>query len=47
MLTRRGMPLIPRTNSGRNVELKATNITQKWIFASRSLNRTPNIFGTQ
>ena len=45
--TRRGMPMKPSANSGAKVELKAMNITQKWIFASVSLNLKPYIFGTQ
>ena len=30
--TRRGMPIMPRANSGRKVELKKRNIVQKWIL---------------
>ena len=37
-MTRRGIPMKPSANSGPNVELKAMNIIQKWIFASRSLS---------
>ena len=45
--TRRGIPIRPSANNGPKVELKAMNIVQKWIFARRSLNRNPVIFGTQ
>ena len=37
----------PAANSGKNVRLKNTNIVQKWIFASLSLNAIPVIFGSQ
>src|SRR5438094_90265 len=30
--TRRGMPMSPTANSGRNVELKKMNMVQKWIL---------------
>src|SRR5690348_17085702 len=30
--TRRGWPMKPAMKSGKNVELNARNITQKWIF---------------
>ena len=33
--------------SGAKVELKKTNIGQKWIFPSRSFSWNPVIFGTQ
>ena len=45
--TRRGMPSMPSTNRGRNVELNETNISQKWTWASFSLNFSPTIFGIQ
>ena len=38
---------MPSANSGPKVELKAMNIVQKWILASRSLNLKPVIFGPQ
>ncbi len=47
MTTRRGWPSKPSANSGAKVELKAMNSDQKWIFASRSLNSQPVIFGPQ
>ena len=45
--TRRGMPRKPAANSGANVELKAMNIHQKWIFPMRSFIWKPVIFGSQ
>src|SRR6185312_5120356 len=44
---RRGWSRNPIANSGANVELKARNIDQKWIFPSRSFSWKPVIFGTQ
>ena len=37
----------PAAKSGKNVRLKKTNISQKWIFPSVSFNVTPSIFGSQ
>src|ERR1700727_174455 len=34
--TRRGMPIRPSANNGRNVLLKKMNMVQKWIWPSRS-----------
>src|SRR5215471_9258367 len=45
--TRRGMPIMPSANNGRNVELKKMNIVQKWILPSRSFSLIPIILGSQ
>jgi len=45
--TRRGMSRKPAAKSGKKVRLKKTNISQKWIFPSRSLSVSPVIFGSQ
>src|SRR5580704_9389137 len=34
--TRRGMPITPSANRGKNVELKKMNMVQKWILPSVS-----------
>src|ERR1700739_759447 len=44
--TRRGMPIRPSANNGRNVVLKKMNMVQKWILPSRSLSLIPCIFGS-
>jgi hypothetical protein len=45
--TRRGWPSSPTANNGRKVELKKTNIVQKWIFPTRWLSIRPVILGSQ
>src|SRR5579863_2005446 len=45
--TRRGMPIMPSANNGRNVELKKMNMVQKWILPSRSFSLIPIILGSQ
>ena len=45
--TRRGMPIRPSANSGKNVELKKMNMVQKWILPSVSFSLIPVIFGSQ
>src|SRR5579875_472900 len=45
--TRRGMPMSPTANSGRKVELKKTNMVQKWILPRVSFSLMPVILGSQ
>ena len=45
--TRRGIPCVPSQCIGKNVALKAMNVSQKWTFPSRSLYIRPVIFGNQ